>query len=91
MSTAAPPLRDLGRGDHPPRRAVVLLLRDPNPRAVRPLRAARPGPPAPLTLPDPTTAPDTGTEPPLKGGFGASLAGRVLALAALVAFVVLLG
>jgi len=45
-------LRNLGESGHPPRRAVVLLLRDPNPRAIRPLLAVWPdAPPAGERLP----------------------------------------
>ena len=157
-------LRDLGTREHPPRRAVVMLLHDPNPRAVRPLlavwpdapshgarlpkpesvwrcddellalessqgdsvlheawvdtgrhgwstmrwvyadaglavphrrailgrlyvhlvlRGDRPGPPAPLAAPEQQTFPDTGGELPLGGGFGRSVAPRVMALGAL--------
>ena len=47
------------------------------------LRGDRPGPPAPLTAPDPQTFPDTGGELPLGGGFGRSVAPRVVALGAL--------
>ena len=46
--------RDLARAGTPPRRAYIVLLDDPNPRAVRPLLAVWPSPPpAGARLPEP--------------------------------------